>query len=159
MMKAKNVQSISCFVLLFLFIVANHVWAADWIFFGQTASGDIYYDKSSINENGSIVRVWTKEIYNKDGKMNTYEILKNLGKTPANPDILSHQLILREFDCANEKMQSTSVTVYTVEGASVFSQWKSFDEWHDSPNPTIESLGKIVCSHSGQKEDRKDYPK
>jgi hypothetical protein len=40
MMKAKNVQSISCFVLLFLFIVANHVWAADWILFGQTMSGD-----------------------------------------------------------------------------------------------------------------------
>jgi hypothetical protein len=151
MMKAKNVQSISCFVLLFLFIVANHVWAADWILFGQTMSGDIYYDKSSINENGSIVRVWTKEIYNKDGKMNTYEILKNLGKTPANPDILSHQLILREFDCSNEKMQSISVTVYTAEGASVFSQWKSFNEWHDSPNPTLQSLGKIVCSTSGQK--------
>jgi hypothetical protein len=148
MSKTKNVQSIFCLVVLFLFIIANIAQAADWILFGQTASGDIYYDKSSIKEDGNVVRVWTKDIYNKDGKMNTYEVLKNLGKTPDNPDVLSHQLILREFDCANKKMQSTSLTVYTVEGASVFSQSKSFDEWNDIPNATLESLGKIVCSGS-----------
>jgi Surface-adhesin protein E len=149
MSNAKKVQTIFCLVVLLLFIGANHSFAADWILFGQTASGDIFYDKSSMNKNGDIVSVWTQEIFNKDGKMNTYEVLKNLGKTPRNPDILSQQLILREFDCANEKMQSTSLTVYTVDGASVFSQWKSFDEWHDIPNPTLESLGKIVCGNSG----------
>ena len=148
MSRRKNVQNIFCLVVLFLFVVADISQAADWILFGQTESGNMYYDKSSIDKNGNVVRVWTKDIYNKDGKMNTYEVLKNLGKTPDNPDILSHQLILREFDCANEKMQSTSLTVYTENGASVFSQRKSFDEWHDSPNSTLESLGKIVCSGS-----------
>lgn len=150
-MKTKNVQTICCLVILSMLLLANHVRAADWILFGQTMSGDIYYDKSSINRNGNIVWVWTTELYNKDGKMNTYKILKSLGKAPDNPDILSHQLILREFDCANEKMQSTSLTVYSVEGASVFSQWKSFNEWKDIPDSTLESLGKIVCGGSGLK--------
>jgi hypothetical protein len=148
MSRSKNVRGIFCFVVLFLFVFANIAQAEDWILFGQTASGDIYYDKSSINENGNIVRVWTKDIFNQEGRLNTREILKNLGYAIANPDILSHQLILREFDCANEKMQSTALTVYTVNGASIFSQRKSFDEWNDIPNPTLESLGKIVCTGS-----------
>jgi len=148
MSKAKNIHHIASFVVLFLFIVAGPVWAADWILYGQTDTGDAYFDKSSISENGNIVRVWTKDIYSKSGKMNTYEIMKNLGHAIASPDLLSHQLILREFDCPNQKIQSTSLTVYTVDGASVFSQWKSFDEWNDIPNSALESLGKIVCSGS-----------
>ena len=147
MCKAKNVYRISCFVVLFLFIFANHAGAADWVLFGQTASGDIYYDKSSITEVGNIVRVWTKDIYNKDGKANTYEILKNLGHAIANPDLLSHQLILRELDCAKGEMQSTALTVYTADGAVVFSQRKSFDEKKDIiPDSIFETLKNIVCS-------------
>lgn len=146
MMKARNGLSLFCLAIFSLFTVSSPVWADDWILFGQTASGDIYYDKSSIQEEGNIVRVWTKEIYNQDGKINTYEILKSLGHAIATPDLLSHQLILREYDCANEKMQSTSLNVYTVEGTSVFSQRKSFNEWNDIPNSTLESLEKLVCS-------------
>ncbi len=144
-MKARTVLSLFCLALFSLFTVSSNVWADDWILFGQTASGDIYYDESSIQGEGNIVRVWTKEIYNKDGKMNTHEILKNLGHAIAAPDLLSHQLILREYDCANEKMQSSSLNVYTVDGTSVFSQWKSYNEWNDIPNSTLESLKKLVC--------------
>ena len=146
MMKARNVLSLFYLAILSLFAVSSPVWADDWILFGQTASGDIYYDKSSIQREGSIVRVWTKEIYNQDGRINTYEILKSLGHAIATPDLLSHQLILREYDCANGKMQSTSLTVYTVEGTTVFSQRKSYTEWNDIPNSTLESLKKLACS-------------
>ncbi|HTZ40285.1 MAG TPA: surface-adhesin E family protein [Syntrophales bacterium] len=147
MRKAKNVYRISCFVVLFLFILANHAGAADWILFGQTATGDAYYDKSNIYEAGGIIRVWTKDIYSKEGKMNTYQIMKNLGHAIASPDVLSHQLILREFDCANEKMQSTALTVYTIDGAAIFSQSKSFDERKDiAPGSIFETLKNIVCN-------------
>ncbi len=147
MMKARSLFYLA---ILSLFIVCNPVCAEDWVLIGQTATGDMFYDKSSIYEDGNILRVWTKDIYNKDGKANTYEILKQLGHAIVNPETLSHQLILREFDCANGKMQSTSLTIYTVEGTSVFSQQKSFNEWKDIPNPTLESLEKIVCGSTNK---------
>jgi len=66
MMKVKNVQSIICLVILFLF--ANHVWAADWKYFGGTVLPKsetviAYYDAESIEylSNGNI-RVWTKAV-------------------------------------------------------------------------------------------------
>ena len=144
MVQARNGLSLFCLAIFSLFTVSSFVWAEDWKLFGQTASGDIYYDKSSITEEGNIVRVWTKEIYYQDGKINTYEILKSLGRAIATPDMLSHQLILREYDCANEKMQSTSLTVYTVEGTSVFSQRKSYNEWNDTTVPTLVEQIRLV---------------
>ena len=145
MIKARKVRSVFYLAIVFLSIISNPVRAEDWILIGPTASGDLFYDKSSIHRDGTVVSVWTKDIYNKDGKMDTHEILKNLGYSKVNPDLLSHQLISRKFDCANERMQSTSLTVYTADGTSVFSQQKSFDEWNDIPNANLESLGKIVC--------------
>ena len=151
MNKAKNVQITFCLLILFLFMVAGQAWAAEWILYEQSPSGALYYDMSSINKNGNIVRVWTKEIYNQDGKKNAYSILKSLGNPLTNPDALSHQLVLREIDCGNGKMQSTLLTVYTESGASVFSQQKSFDEWKDiPPDSASKTLKNIICGASRQ---------
>jgi hypothetical protein len=153
MSKAKNVQITFCMVILFLFMVASQAGAAEWILYEQSPSGALYYDMSSIDKNGNIVRVWTEEIYNQDGKNNAYSILKSLGNPINNPDVLSHQLVLREFDCASGKMQSTILTVYTQSGASVFSQQKSFDEWKDiPPDSASKTLKNIICGSSRQEQ-------
>ncbi len=153
MSKAKNVQILFCLVIFSLFIIASQAQAAEWIFYEKSPSGTLYYDMGSLNNNGNIVRVWTEEIYNQDGKNNTYSILKSLGNPINNPDMLSHQMVLREFDCASGKMQSTVLTVYTASGASVFSQQKSFDEWNDiPPDSPSKKLGGIVCGVSPQEQ-------
>ena len=60
-MKTKNVQSIICLVIFFLF--ANQAWAADWIYYDTADFGDSYYDKNSIKKiKESIISVWTKNI-------------------------------------------------------------------------------------------------
>ena len=66
-MKVKNVQSIICLVIIFLF--ANQAWAAEWIYYASTSIGMLYYDKSSIKKvNKNIISVWAKTIFNEDGK-------------------------------------------------------------------------------------------
>ena len=75
MMKTKNFQSIICLVIFSLF--ANQAWAADWIYYDTVTVGDVYYDKSSIQEvNKSIIHVWTKDILSKEAKTKYFSILK-----------------------------------------------------------------------------------
>jgi len=70
-MKIKNLQGIICFVIFFLF--ANQVWAADWKMVGSSNTAKEYYDVSSIKRiNKNIISVWTKRIYNEDGKKRNF---------------------------------------------------------------------------------------
>ena len=78
-MKIMNIQGIICLVIIFLF--ANQAWAAEWIHYMSNASGNSYYDKSSIKKvNKNISSVWTKVIFNKDGKTKAFSFLKSIKK-------------------------------------------------------------------------------
>ena len=89
MIKAKNVQTIICLVIIFLF--ADQAWTEDWIYFYKAAVGDFYYDKSSIKkEDKNIVAVWNKDILSKKGKTKYFSILKGIHKAPLNPSMLSY---------------------------------------------------------------------
>ena len=144
-MKIKNVQSIICLVIFFLF--ANQAWAADWIYYDTAAVGDVYYDKSSIKKvNKSIISVWNKDILSEKAKTKYFSILKGIHKAPENPSMLSYYTKLMEIDCVNRKIKDISVIFYDEKDKVVYSSPKSESgEWNDIlPNTVGEKLINIV---------------
>ena len=153
-MKAKNVQSIICLVIFFLF--ANQAWAADWIYYDTADFGDSYYDKSRIKKvNKSIIPVWTKNILSEEAKTKYFSILKGMDKAPDNPSLLSYYIELLEIDCVNEKIKDTSVTIYDEKGKVVYSSQKGESgEWNDIfPLSVGEKLKNIVCKEPATPEE------
>ena len=153
-MKAKNVQSIICLAIFFLF--ANQAWATNWIYFDTAAVGDVYYDKSSIKkEDKNIISVWNKDILSEKGKTKYYLILKGIHKAPQNPSMLSYYKKLMQIDCVNKKIKDISVIFYNEKGKVVYSSPKSESgEWNDIlPDTVGEKLINIVsCEAVASKE-------
>jgi ketosteroid isomerase-like protein len=144
-MKAKNVQSIICLVIFFLF--ANQAWAIDWIYFDKAAVGDVYYSKNSIKKvDKNIILVWNKVILSKEGKTKYFSALKGIHKAPPNPSMLSYYKKLMEIDCINRKIKDISVTFYNEKGKVVYSSSKSeIGDWNAIlPDTVGEKLINIV---------------
>ena len=145
-MRAKNSQVIICLLIFFLF--ADQALAEDWKFRALLPRGTGYYDKSSIKKiNEKISHVWTVTIYNEKGKADAFSLLKKQDKAPDNPEILSQELVLLEFDCVNEKYRIASMDIYDEKENLLLSVPEIDAEWHDIiPNSINEILKKIVCS-------------
>jgi hypothetical protein len=145
MMKKKNLYGIIYLVIFSLF--ANQSWAADWKLFASSGGGDMYYDKSSIEKvNKTIIRVWTKKIYNEKGKLEEFALLKSTGKEPRNIYILSHELILFDIDCVNEKIKISSNSIRDKRGHVVASTPQFYGRWNDIVHKSSdEKLRDIVC--------------
>jgi hypothetical protein len=144
-MKIKNVQSIICLVIFFLF--ANQTWAADWIYFDKAAVGDVYYDKSSIKKvSKNIISVLNKDILSEKTKRKYFSLLKEIHKAPKNPSMLNYYIKLMEIDCVNRKIKDISVTFYNEKGKVIYASPKSESgEWNDiHPNTVGEKLINIV---------------
>jgi ketosteroid isomerase-like protein len=144
-MKTKNVQSIICLVIFFLF--ANKAWAAEWIYYDTSAAGDMYYDKSSIKKvNESIISVWNKDILSEKAKTKYFSILKRINKAPKKSSMLSYYTKLTQIDCVNRKIIDISVIIYNEKGKVVYSSPKSESgEWNAIlPDTVGEKLIKIV---------------
>jgi hypothetical protein len=144
-MKIKNVQCIICLVLFIIF--ANQAWAAEWVLYEKSATGDEFYDKIGIKKvNNNIIRVWTKTIYNDVGKIKNYSVLKKIDRAPVNPYLLSHELILLEIDCLNGKIKVSSDRICDKRGGVIASELQSNGEWKDIvPNSNLEKLKNKVC--------------
>ncbi|MGA3281422.1 MAG: surface-adhesin E family protein [Smithella sp.] len=131
MMKAKNIQSIICLVIFFIF--ASQAWAADWIYYGTSDVGDMFYDKSSIKKvDKSIISVWLKNILSQEGRTKYFSILKRLHKAPDNPSMLPYYTELMEIDCVNKKIKDFSMIVYDERSNVLYSSPESESgEWID----------------------------
>ena len=130
------------------FLFVNQAWAADWIFYSSSTIGKEYYDKSSVKRvDKNIVSAWIKIILNEDAKTNNFLSLRSIGKTPQNPDMLNHQLMLIEIDCVNDKVKSSRMTINDAKGAVVATEPKSFiSKWNAIPfDSNAEKLKDIVC--------------
>jgi len=159
-MKTKNVQSIICLVIFFLF--ANQAWAADWIYYDTADFGDSYYDKNSIKKiKESIISVWTKNILSEEAKTKYFSILKEIHKAPDNPSMLCYYTKLLEIDCVNEKIKDTSVTIYDEKGDVIYSSPKGESgKWNDIiPISVGERLKNIVCKEPTTPEEAVVAPK
>jgi hypothetical protein len=146
MMRAKNVYAIT--VLLIFALFTNQTWAADWGFRGLLPRGTGYYDKNGIKKvNKNITQVWTVTIYNEKGKADAFSLLKKQDKAPDNPEILSQELVLLEFDCVNEKYRIASMDIYDEKENLLLSIPEVDEKWHDIiPNSINEKLKNTVCS-------------
>ncbi len=154
-MKAKNLQSIICLIILFLF--ANHAWAADWIYLMESTHGTMYYDKTSIKKiNKNIIRVWVKRIYNEDGKTEIFSLVKSIGQALDNPDILSHDVSMYELDCVNEKSRFNDSNIYDKKGSVLYSRSNYIGEWNNIiPDSVVETLKIAVCKDSKTSKPKK----
>jgi hypothetical protein len=144
-MRAKNSQFIICLLIFFLF--ANQALAEDWKFRGLLPRGTGYYDKSSIKKiKENISQVWTVTIYNEKGKADAFLILKRQDKAPGNPELLSQESTLLEFDCVNGKYRIASINIYDEKDNLLLSVPEINSEWNDIiPNSINEKLKNIVC--------------
>lgn len=144
-MKTKFLFGIACLTIFSLF--DGQALAADWKFFYSSGNGDMYYDKSSIKKiNKNVVRVSTKKIYNEKGKLEQFSLLKEKGKSPGNPYILSHELISFDVDCANKKIKISSRRICDKRGDIVVSASRLQGEWDNIIRKSgDEELKNIVC--------------
>lgn len=145
-MKMENFAGVV--LLLFFFFFGTQTIAADWGIRGLLPRGTGYYDKDSIKKiNKNIRQVWTVTILNEKGKADVFSMIKKQGRIPENPEILSQELILLEFDCANAKYRITAMDIYDVNGTVLFSVADIPDQWRDIiPRSINEKLKDIVCS-------------
>ena len=147
----KTINSVIYFIIIFLFI--NQAWAEDWIQYGTSKEGKIYYDKSSIEEIGqNIVRVKTKTILNEKGKKESLTFLKNMNIRPCNRNIISYELTVEQYDCANEKYLNISTTIYDKKDNVLLGQKAIVAKWSDiRPKSNSGKLKNIVCSAAKKK--------
>lgn len=147
-MKRAKIFYVTCILLIFT-LFASQAWAADWGFRGLLPRGTGYYDKHSIKKiNKNTGQVWTVTIYNEKGKADAYSILKKRDKAPDNPETLSQELVLLEFDCANKKYRIVSLDIYDEKENLLLSVPEINGQWNDIvPNSINEKLKNIVCSH------------
>lgn len=144
-MKINNIRCFVCFAVLFLSV--NSAMASDWKFIAKSVTGNMYYDKSSIKEvSKNIISLYTKTVYNEYGGKNGFTLLKVMGKQPRNSDLLSHELVLFEFDCVNEKYKVSSVSLFDKDGNVLHSLPGVADKVEDIPPESFaDRLKKIAC--------------
>ena len=104
-----------------------------WIYFGETDTGVLYYDKTSVtNLSPKIIKVWTREKLSKVGKD---KIIRGRGYTKqslAGWDRLDMTKFLMEVDCMNNTRKMIKTGNYDSEGNPLYE--------YDFPNPRIEEV-------------------
>ena len=155
MIKIKNLQRIICLVIFTLF--ASQALAAEWILYNTSHQGKMYYDKSSIKEvNKNIVRVWTKTIFNENGRKMYFSFLQSINEAPNKFDILNYELMLNEIDCLNARGRFSSMTINYDEESVVYWGPKYFSQWMKiSPVSPMGMLKNKVCGVSKTSKKKK----
>jgi hypothetical protein len=139
------------FLLFFLIVVPHPVCAAEWISYSSNNLAKLYYDKSNIKVEGTLARVWEKEIYNLEGKIDTYQFLKSAGKVPKSLDTVSYSLLLTEFDCIKNKARTASYSTFDQNDKIIYSASGLPSEWDEIiPESVADNLKKLICSGSSQ---------
>lgn len=144
-MKVKMIHDMIALAVMILFL--NQAWAADWILYEKSTTGDEYYDQNRVNKvKNNTNSVVIKKIYNDVGKVQNYSALKKINKAPVNPYILSHEIALWEIDCLNGKMRISSERIYDKRGEFIAFKPFSHDTWIDIvPNSKFEKIKNKVC--------------
>jgi hypothetical protein len=139
------------FLLFFLIVLPHPVCAAEWVNHSSSDLAKMYYDKGSIKKEGTLARVREKEIYNLEGKLDTYQFLKSAGKAPKSPDMVSYSLLLTEFDCVNNKVRTASYKTFDQNDKVIYSVPGLPSEWDDIIAESVaDNLKKLICRGSSQ---------
>ncbi len=144
-MKAKKIQNMICLGIILWF--ACQAWAEDWSYFDTAPSGDMYYDKSGIEEvSKNIIAVRTKNVLNEDAKRKYFSILKDINKAPESPSRLSYYISSMELNYTSRKVRDVSVIFCDEKGNIVYASPKSESgEWNPiEPRSVGEKLYNLV---------------
>ena len=145
-MKLKKTHIIVLIIITLL--LAHQALAEDWTYYTSSSTRDKYYNKSSIKKvNDNNISLWTKEIFNENGKKEAFVFLKTVGKASSNPDLINHVLILKEIDCAQNKIKDLAV-IFNDEKSNVLysSPQGETGKWNPIiPNSVGEILKNSVC--------------
>jgi len=113
---------------------------ADWKVYGETVFGVSFYDTESITHpSKSIVRVWTKIVYSRNG------MIRLVIRHGSRYENLSHSVRLWEINCVDKTYRFLSMQNYSQEGVVLFSEEGKKDWDFIVPDSMDENLYKEVC--------------
>jgi hypothetical protein len=144
-----NIKRLSAGIIVVAVILLtgflNDARGEEWRYFFSTDKGLSYYDAQTIKKTNSTLSVWTKLIFNEEGKKEAELFLDNIG---ANKSVnLSHQLTLFEIDCKLEMQKIRSMTFYDADGGVVHKSPELEYPWAPiAPDSAGEALHKRVCN-------------
>ena len=120
-----------------------------WIYFGETETGILYYDKISVtNVSPKIIKVWTREKLSKVGKDKIIRSRRFTKQPLVGWDKLDVTMFLIEVDCVNNTRKMIKMGNYDYEGNPLYE--------YDFPNPGIEQ---VLPGSMGEDLLRKVCPK
>ncbi|MDQ3802961.1 MAG: hypothetical protein M3416_03795 [Acidobacteriota bacterium] len=94
----------------------------------QVERTNVYYDRSRVVRRSGVIRLWVKYVIERNGE-----------------DTLEHTLSLEEFDCAERRTRTLSVTRYSKAGA-VLPTISTDERWsYVTPDTLSEGVQDIVC--------------
>ncbi len=131
-------------VILFGFVIFGYaeVWGADWkLFYFSEKSFDYYDADGIIRSSRSIVKVWVKRVYTKEGVI---DVVQKLGK---HFEKVKYEIHLLEINCPDKKQRFLHSVSYS-EGEAIYSYSydKRTDEWDFIvPESVGEILYGVVC--------------
>jgi hypothetical protein len=143
-----NVKRLSAGIVIVAVILLtgflNDARGEEWRYYFNTNKGMSYYDVQTIKKTNSNVSVWTKLIFNEEGKREGEALLVSIGvNKSAN---LSHQLTLFEIDCKLEMQKIHSMIFYNSDGDVIHKSPELAYQWTPiAPDSSAETLYNRIC--------------
>ena len=127
------------FITIILLLTSKSIFAQDWVYAGESVTGDKYYLRKTANSDYGNKKAWSKRIgksisYKKGNK--TFTLLNG------------YCLELSEYDCSGRQTKLISFAYYNSKGSVVYSyNFQPFDtDWEDVfPDSMGETLLVKVC--------------
>ena len=139
-MKSLSAELGAILVGLFIFNYAEG-WGEDWKLYSSSDYGENYYDVESITHpSENIVRVWMKWVF-------TEKYLIDLVRQEGEEyNALESEIVLYEYHCAEKKIRSLSMVVYSKDGGVFLKEDHQGLNWDlIVPESNGEILYKAVC--------------
>lgn len=126
----KALRTIIFLPVLFVLILSNALWSANWVEYDASSKGDVYsYNKSSVKlVTADIIQVWQRYDFAR--------AVKGVKSTT----------VLRQIDCQLNRSKVLSVIDYDLYGGVLHNNTNEDTDWKDiPPNSRLDELRKILC--------------
>jgi len=129
-LNVKALRTIIFLPVLFVLILSNALWSANWVEYDASSQGDVYsYNKSSVKlVTADIIQVWQRYDFAR--------AVKGVKSTT----------VLRQIDCQLNRSKVLSVIDYDLYGGVLHNNTNEDTDWKDiPPNSRLDELRKILC--------------
>ena len=130
----------------------NDARGENWVFYATTSGGSFFYDRDSIhNVSKDVIKVWTKLVYNDEGRAESLGELKKNKVSTAGFELLSESTTLWFLNCVDEQLKITQLLYYAKDGRVLRRvQTDEMDWTYIIPDSPMEQLMKTVCGEVGR---------